>query len=893
MIIAALFLLGAGFLSLAAPAAAQPVDSLRIETYRHQDAPVLRAAPLTGSLRVDGHLDEAAWRAATPADRFTQREPKEGEPVSERTEVRALIGDDALFIGARLYDREPRKIRSRLVRRDEDLASDYLAVQIDAYHDHSTAVVFRVSPAGSINDATIAATGVEDLSWDPVWHAHTVIDSLGWTAEIEIPLSQLHYSGATDAVWGIQIRRWIDRKQEFAEFSFTPLKEASGVSKFGHLGGLGSLRASRHLELLPYARLRSEHFRVPSGDPFRDGSDQFPAAGLDVKYGLTSNLTLNGTVNPDFGEVEVDPAVVNLSAFETFFPERRPFFIEGADLFRFGETRTYNSFNTTIPFHARRVGRPPQRSLSGDNYVFVDVPPRTTITAATKLTGKTASGWTVGVLDAVTPRERARYLDTLGVERQAPVEPLTNYFVGRLRRDFRQGGTVVGGILTAVNRNLEDPGLETLLRSSAVVGGLDLNHYWAARRWSLDAMLLGSVVRGSEEVIASTQQSSARYFQRPDASHLDYDPTRTGLDGYAGLLSLNKIAGKHWLGSLTYQDWSPGFEINDVGFQNAADSRAFSALALYKESKPGRLFRNWTTFVFSNWSWNYGGDKTFIEYAGHVEGLWTNYWFGSLRGELYPGSYDDRLTRGGPLSRLPSAGTIRANLNSDSRKLYTLGLESVLSWDEAGGQLRQLNTSLSIRPTAAFRILFEPGIRRLRDNAQYVTAVADSTAAATYGNRYVFATLDQMQVSLDTRLDWTLSPKLSLQLYLQPLLVSGDYFDLKQLRAPRTFEFDVYGRNAGSIQENASGGYTIDPDDAGPAPSFQVADPDFNFRSLRGNAILRWEYRPGSALFLVWQQGREGVEPMGDFDFSREWRGLFRVNPENVIALKATYWLPI
>jgi hypothetical protein len=614
---------------------------------------------------------------------------------------------------------------------------------------------------------------------------------------------------------------------------------------------------------------------------------------MDLKYGVTSNVTLNATINPDFGEVEVDPAVVNLSAFETFYPERRPFFVEGADIFRFGETRSYNNFNTTLPFHARRIGRPPQRDLAGDNYVFVDSPPRTTITTAAKLTGKTANGWTIGALDAVTPTERADYMDTLGTLHRAPVEPLTNYFVGRLKRDLRNGNTVVGGLVTAVNRNLSDPGFDGLLRSSAVAGGMDLNHYWAGRRYSLDAMLLGSQVRGDRDAIAATQQSSARYYQRPDATHLHYDPTRTSLAGYSALVSLNKISGTHTLGSLTYQDWSPGFEINDLGFQNAADSRGFSTLAMYKEDKPRKVVRSWVTYAFSNWSWNYGGNNTYVEYAAQIEGTLANYWSGSLRSELYPGNLDDRLTRGGPLSRLPAGGTIRSTINTDSRKTYTLGLSGVDAWDEAGGHLRSLSASLSIRPMTALRILFEPGLRKFRDNAQYVTTVGDSFATATYRSRYVFATLDQTQLALDTRLDWTFSPKLSLQLYLQPLIVSGDYTKLKELRAPRTYEFDVYGQQKGTAVADASGNVTIDPDAAGPAPSYEVDNPDFNFRSLRGNAVLRWEYRPGSALFLVWQQGREGSESIGDFDFSRDWHGLLRIEPENVIAVKATYWLPL
>jgi len=883
----------------AAPAFAQTADSISVTgpspnvTAPSEERPVLRAAPLVGSIHIDGYLDEAAWQAATPVDKFTQRQPDEGKPATERTEVRVLIGEDALYIGARLYDREASKIRSRLVRRDDDFGSDYLAVLLDCDHDGTTAVVFRVSPSGSIQDATIAANGNQDASWDPVWTVHTSIDSLGWTAEMEIPLSQLHYATSNDATWGIQIRRWIDRKQEFSEFSFTPLMQDASVSRYGLLEGLGHLDAVRHLEVLPYGLVRADRTHVDPADPFRDGTDQSTAAGVDLRYGLTSNLTLNATVNPDFGEVEVDPAVVNLSAFETFYPEKRPFFIEGADMFRFGESRSQNNFNSTIPFHGRRIGRAPERDISSDSIAFLDVPTHTTIASAVKLTGKTSSGWTIGALDAVTPVEHAEYVDTSGVHGTANVEPLTNFFIGRVRRTYHQGDTVVGGMFTAVNRDLEDPALASLLRREAQAGGFDLNHYFARRTWSVDAMVLGSHVGGSQDAIAATQQLSSRYFQRPDNDYSHYDPTRTSLSGYAGMVSLNKIAGKHTGGSLTYQDWSPGFEINDVGFMNQVDSHALSDLVLYKENTPHKLMRQWDTFAFSNWSWNYGGNLTYQEYAAQLEGTFHNYWVGSVRGELYPGSFDDKLTRGGPLSRVPSGGTVRTNWTSDARKWYTLGFGVINSWDEAGGHLHELDVNLSLRPMTSLRVQLTPSFQNLRNNAQYVQTTADSLATDTYGARYVFATLDQKQLALDTRVDWVFSPKLSLQLYVQPLIVSGGYTELKELRAPRTYEFNVYGTHTGTITRDADGNSTIDPDGAGPAAPFEVSNPDFNFRSLRGNAVLRWEYRPGSALFLVWTQNREDTAPIGDFNASRDWHALFDIHPTNMIALKATYWLPI
>jgi hypothetical protein len=875
--------------ALATPALAASPDSATASAM----FPSIPAARVEGPIRVDGRLDEADWARATPVTRFTQRDPDEGKAASESTEVRILLGDGSLYIGSRLHDREAGKIRARLVRRDEDLDSDFFVVFLDSQHDRVNAVLFRVNPLGCVNDAVVDVRGNQDTSWDPVWHVHSSVDAGGWTAEIEIPLSQLKYTRGGDGVWGVQFRRFIYRTQELSEFSFTPKDVQYSAGRFGLLTGMTDLRSPGRLELLPYSRVRSEFRRVPGGDPFRDGADQFPAAGLDLKYGVTSNLTLNASVNPDFGEVEVDPAVVNLSAFETFYPERRPFFVEGADIFNFGRHNSFNNFNTTIPFHARRIGRPPQSTPSGPDVVYTDVPERTTITAAGKLTGKTSNGWTLGFLNALTPTERADYSDTVGAVHQSPAEPRTNYFVGRVRRDLRQGNTILGTMLTSVHRERGDPVLDTMLRRDALVGGLDLNHYYGDRSWSLDANLLMSRIQGSQDAIARAQRSSARYYQRPDADHLDYDPTRTSLSGAAALVSWNKTAGKHWRGSLTYQDWSPGFEINDLGFQNAADGRAASSLVMYVENRPGKVFRYYTLFTFSNYSWNYGGDQTFAGHAFHAEGQLKNYWLGWIRGTWYPGSTDDRLTRGGPLARFPAGGNISCRVDSDGRKSTTFGAQATAAWDEAGGLIRSISPYLSIRPSSALRILLEPGLRWSRDNAQYIQAVPDPTAGATYGGRYVFATLDQTTLNLDTRIDWTFSPRLSLQFYAQPLIVSGDYFEVKELSRGASYDFDVYGRDRGTIVPDGSGGFVVDPDDGGPAAAFNVPAQNFNFRSLIGNAILRWEYRPGSALFVVWQQHREAVASEGDFRFSRDFKGVWKAPAENVLAVKVTYWLGV
>jgi hypothetical protein len=854
------------------------------------DVPVIHASPLHGSLRIDGRLDEAAWQAATPVGGFIQTDPKEGEPATEPTEVRILIGDDALYIGARMFDHEPKLIRSALARRDESVEGDVLEVYLDSFHDHLTAFDFRITPAGALRDAAIGADGDTDNSWDAVWEAATSIDSLGWVAEMRIPLSQLRYNAVDDAVWGIQVGRRVHRKAEVTVFSFTPKREPGGVFRYGHLDGLGRLPRQRRIELLPYLSSRAEYLQVAPGNPFRDGSDDFAAAGLDLKYGLTSNLTLNGTVNPDFGQVEVDPAVVNLTAFETFFDEKRPFFVEGAEVFRFGQSRTYNSMGTLRMFHSRRIGRAPQRQLSGSAYSFVDAPSQSTILGAAKLGGKTRGGWSIAGLDAVTDRESADYLDLASTRQRAPVEPRTNYFTGRVRRALGQGNSSVGALLSATHRDLDAPALASLLRSRAFTGGVDFSHFWAKRSWEVDGFIAGSRVDGSPSAIAATQRSSARYFQRPDARTVRYDPGRTTLRGYAGDCSVVKTSGLHWLGSATYQSASPGFEVNDLGFQNQVDRRSVSALVLYKEDRPGKVLRSYDWYLFSNHAWNFDGDNNFAQFAGTIEAELLNYWGGSLRVEKRPRYIEDKLTRGGPLARLTDGGDVIANFYSDSRRRTTYGINGSYSWNGAGGWGVGYGVTVNARPSTRLQIGFEPSLTRSHAKAQYVATIADTLATSTYGSRYVFSDLIQTQLSFATRVNWTFTPRVSFQLYVQPLIAAGDFADFKEFLRPRTFDFGVYGRDVGTLTP-VPGGYTIDPDGAGPAAAFSIGNPDFNFRSLLGNAIVRWEYRPGSALFFVWQQSRTGSEPIGDFDLSRDGSALIHQRPENIYAVKATWWI--
>ncbi|HXG72150.1 MAG TPA: DUF5916 domain-containing protein [Gemmatimonadaceae bacterium] len=754
-----------------------------------------------------------------------------------------------------------------------------------------------MNPLGVKKDVYHADDGNEDLGWDAVWEVATRKDAEGWVAEYRIPFSRLRFAGAEDGgdrTWGLQIQRDVARYEERDTWAPWTRQSSGYVSSFGELAGLAGVAAPRQLEVQPYASTRLTRAPGLAENPFFRKSDLATSVGLDLKAGLPLGLTLSATINPDFGQVEVDPAVVNLSAFETFFPEQRPFFVEGSDAFQFGRTRSFNNYGFYQYFYTRRIGRTPQRRLFGSGFRFPDAPRETTIGIAAKVSGKTRGGWSVGLLDAVTMPEEARFIDATGRRGTAEVEPLTNYLVARLRRDFRGGRSAVGGILTATQRDLSDGALSGLLRSHAEFGGMDFEHSTQDRNWVASGFLAGSRISGQLPVIAAAQRSSARYFQRPDADYLDFDPTRANLTGHMGEVALAKAGGGRWLGSLSYREASPGFEMNDLGFHSRGDIRAVSTFARFAIDEPRSWYRRYEVFGYTNQTWNFGGNQIFDAYAVGAGGQLKNFWgIGStLRHNRRVQS--DRLTRGGPLASIPRNTSIDLEVETDTRKSLSAEIEGDYASDELGGAFHSARTSVRFRPSSNVRLRAGPRISVERDAQQYVTTVTDGLAGATFGRRYVFAELRQTTLSMDTRLDWTFTPTLSLQLYAQPFASAGTFSNFKQLRSPGTLQYDRFGREAGTIRREAGeegASYVVDPDGSGAAESFSFGDPNFNFRSLRGNAVMRWEFRPGSTVYAVWQQSRQGEDTLGTFGVNRELSGIFRTRPTNVFLVKVTYWL--
>jgi hypothetical protein len=856
---------------------------------------VIRAVRASSRITIDGRLTEPAWSAAPVSGDFTQSYPKIGAPPTDPSEAKVVYDDDALYIGVRMYDKHPDSVAAQLARRDATgIYSDWLHVVIDSYHDRRNAFRFSVNPRGVQKDVLHSDDRNEDLNWDAVWQVATTVDSLGWVAEYRIPFSQLRFANSPKGVerlWGIQIQRDIARRNERDSWSPWKQTDPGYVSFSGDLAGIVDIPTPRRLELMPYVSTKLTRAPGNKANPFYRANDAKPSAGADLKYGLPSGLTLTATVNPDFGQVEVDPAVVNLSAYETFFPEKRPFFVEGASIFNIGSIQGGPSYGNQQIFYSRRIGRQPQRFADG---VYVDAPDATTILGATKLTGK-AGHWTIGVLDALTAEETAGLIDASNARLETPVEPMTNYFVGRVQRELRQGNTFISLGGTAVNRNLSDSVFRNLLRSRADVGSLDFEHRWNNRQWTFTGALAKSRIGGTQAVITNAQRSSARYYQRPDADYLEVNPALNSLDGYSAKLGINKAG--DWTFAATAKDVSPGFEVNDLGFMGRVDYRNLGTSVSYNNFQPGKLFRSFSYYLGTNHAWNHGGDKIWTSMFTSESFNFNNLWAIYAGGEYDPGELDDRLTRGGPLGRQPTTYGGYIEVDTDQRQTLSYLLNADYYGDQDHGYNKDATIGFTIRPTSSIRVTFSPTVNLYRNSAQYVQASSDALATSTYGRRYVFGNLFQTTLSATTRVEWTLSPLLSFQLYAQPFASAGKFRDYKELSQPGTRDYNYYGRDNGSTLTPVTDptshkitSFTVDPDGPGVAPSFSIDNQDFRTHSLRGNAVMRWEYRPGSALFFVWQQERSDFLPFeGSFRTRREAKEIFG-RPSNVFLVKATYW---
>ncbi len=847
----------------------------------------LQAVRTSSPPDVDGDLRDEAWGAAEVATDFIQFDPEHGAEPSQRTEVRILYTSDAVYVGARMFDTAPEAIIARLSRRDEPVTADRFAVAFDSYGDNRTGFVFMVTAAGVQSDALLFDDTREDGNWDAVWASATAIDSAGWTAELRIPLSQLRFSRLADAArgdtWGVNFQREIARLDERDQWAPFPADMSRMVSAFGSLTDLRDLSQPKNLEIRPYTVLQVDRAPVDAENPFRGSAELGGSLGGSLSYGITPNLTLNATVNPDFGQVEADPSVVNLSAFETFFPEKRPFFTEGTDIFQLSSLGGQERL-----FYSRRIGRRPHGRAPREA-AYSEGPTSTTILGAAKLTGRTSDGWTLGVLNALTAEETTRYLvpGSEGEVGSATTEPLTNYGVARLKKDFRGGESSVGGILTSTIRDVEAGGPMGHLPGGAWTGGLDVRHRFPGGEWEVRSHLLGSHVTGSEEAIVRLQRNPTHNYQRPDADHLTFDPDRTSLTGGEAAVELRNVRG-NWQGRLFGQLRTPGFDVNDLGFQSDADEMAVIGSLNYRSLGPTGGFRDWNANITGVQAWTFGGQRTANVVALNTNAQFNNYWQAFAASQFLGTRFETAELRGGPALRQPLQVGGIVGVMTDPRQTVQFGLhvnrEEVLDTD--GGRVA-IQPRIRYQPSNAVQLTLQPGMTWNRDESQYVATARDSDGAT----HYVMGDLRQRTASLTARLHYIFGPDLSLQLYAQPFISAGEYIGFSEVQDPHAGDVGERFRAYADGEITAGDGrYSVDRDGDG-AAEYTFRNPDFNIRQLRSNVVLRWEYMPGSRLFLVWSQDRSGFAPDGRFRLGNDLDGLFGAPSRDVFLVKVEHWL--
>ncbi len=811
------------------------------------------AIPVATAVRVDGDLNDAVWQTIPAITGFRQRDPREGAAPTYETEARVAYDATALYIAVEAFDPEPKRIVGIRTRRDEGSPSDWVSVLIDSFHDRRSAFEFAVNPAGVKQDSYWFNDTNNDQGWDAVWDVAVSRGERGWRAEFRIPFSQLRYRPSETSTFGLAIVRKIGRLNETTTWPLLA-KSANGyVSSFGELTGLRLDRSPKRLEVVPYVLGDVKTQPSESGNPLTKTTDPNGSAGVDLKYALRPGLTLTGTVNPDFGQVEADPAVVNLSAFETFFSERRPFFVEGSGIFSFDID--CNDGSCSGLFYSRRIGRTPRGEANVPDGGYSSAPNQTTILGAAKLTGRIGA-FSVGALNAVTSDEDAVILNGAVRTRQT-VEPLTSYSVARARREFTNQSSL-GFMVTSTNRNLDAD--TRFLPGQAYTGGMDVD-WRLGPKYAVKGFLAGSSVHGEAAAIDALQRGNVHSFQRPDSESLTYDPSRTALNGYGGSANFSKIAGERVRFTTNVGFKSPGFEINDVGFMQRADQRSMSNWVQVRYEKPKQKYLRSFRYNLNQWAaWNYDGGRLFSGFNVNAHAMFTNNWATGTGGNLNPQPFDDRGTRGGPGVYGNAQRSIWAYVEGDDRPAVSIGMFTFNSTDGKGTTFHDLNPTVSYRPSSFLKVTGGLHVSRNRDESQWVEATGDG--------RYVFGRLHQDTVGLTARLNYTVTPALSIQIYAEPFVSAGDYSNFKEL---------VNGRS-----KSYEGRYR---------PIEYAGSPDFNYRSFRTTNVMRWEYKPGSALFVVWQQGRERTIDRGTFDFNRDFGGIFDAPARNVFLIKWSYWI--
>ena len=831
---------------------------------------------------IDGILDEPVWQQGIWSGDFVQHEPNNGSLASQPTEFCVLFDDNFLYVGIRAFDSSPDSIVSRLTRRDND-DGDAVGIAFDSYYDQRTAFLFGVTAGGTRFDWIFINDGdSQDATWDPNWWVRTSLNDKGWIAEMRIPLNQLRFKKNGNGTWGLMVFRQIHRYGELSTWQHIPADAPGLVHRFAELKGMESVQPRSIFDVTPYMVSSLEGYEAQPGNPFAPGHGEQFKAGLDAKIGITSNFTLDLTLNPDFGQVEADPSQVNLSAFETFFQEQRPFFIEGRNITSFSVGIGDGGIGNDNLFYSRRIGRRPAGSFPVNGDAFVDRPDFTPIIGAAKITGKTQDGLSVGIIQSVTGETHARIAESDEHSRQL-IEPLTNFVVGRVQKDINEGNTILGGMLTSVHRRL-DQNLSEQMHRQAYSGGADFTQYFKDKNWMFNINAAFSHVAGDEAAILRTQRSAARYFQRPDAPHLGVNPDLSSMTGTGGRMQLVKASG-HW-NMMAAMLWkSPQFEINDIGYMREADQIVQVLWVGYRQWEPKGFYRSYNLNMNQYKLWTFGGENIVNGY--NVNGFirLKNYWGLNAGIDFNQGVKSTNFLRGGPLFFLPNYMSSWWGISTDNRQNLVAGISGNLGLGQEDYQSNfRVGPSITYKPADNFSLSFSPSYTNFKTDLQYVRQLN-----LEGDPRYIFGSIDQNVVNFSFRVNYTITPDLTVQYWGQPFVATGSYSNFKRITDPRhelySERFQIFAQNQISLED---GIYRVDENGNGTA-DYQFGNPDFKVREFLSNLVVRWEYRPGSSLFFVWSQTRSGFENQGSMQYMNDLDDLFSTRAHNIFLLKFSY----
>ncbi len=846
-----------------------------------------------GPIVLDGIASEEAWNSVEWGGDFTQWQPAEGKAPSYPTRFKILYDDRFLYIAYDCIDLAADSIVKRMGRRD-DFPGDFVEINIDSYHDLRTAFSFTLSVSGVRGDEFVSNDGNKwDPNWNPVWYAKTHIHKGGWTAEVKIPLSQLRYGNEKEKVWGIQVMRRLFRKEERSTWQLIPQTSGVWVSRFGELHGLNNIPFHRQVEIAPYVTIQADKYKKQAGNPFADGLDMKVSGGLDGKVAVTNDLILDFTINPDFGQVEADPSQVRIDGFQNFFSERRPFFIESSNIFDYQLTGSAagGEYDSDLLFYSRRIGSSPHGYPSTNGNEYVKFPQNTSILGAAKFSGKTKNGWSIGILESVTEREKAT-IDDNGKRRKELVEPISNYFVGRLQKDINSGNTVIGGIFTAVNR---EHGLDDVLHRSAYSGGVDFLHYWKNRFWYVRGNFVYSRVNGTRQAILNTQNAFEHLFQRTDAKEVSVDTSRTSLTGTGGTIRFGKNAGKpgkkgqilRFETGVTVR--SPELELNDIGFMLTANEINHWTWVGLHYQRPFSFFRN-ARLNYNHWfRWDFGGQLLYEQFNVNSHATFRNNWQSGTGVTWNPYDVSNTALRGaGSLRRPPGIGWTYY-VNSDYRKKVYASVNLFKWWGFDNSMIiNSAGLTVNLVPMNALKLSIGVNYNyNWRRQDQFVES-------ATYNNkqRTIVGEVDQTTLRFTGRLSYNITPDLTIQYYGQPFITRPEYRNFAWVSNPLAKDLDDRFTKFTPAQISFSNDtYLVDEDKDGNT-DYSFGKPDFNFVQFRSNLIIRWEYKPGSEFYLVWSQGNT-PDAFGDLD-SPITSSLFKNafsggNARNIFLVKWTY----